>query len=64
MGTSGSSQSRELIVADDGSIPADQVCKLGLEPGARLRAVEVAPGRRAGRSGVVASLPGPELGGL
>ena len=31
---------RELVVAGDGSIPADQLRKLGLLPGAHLRVVE------------------------
>ena len=30
----------ELVVASDGSIPADQLHKLGLLPGAHLRVVE------------------------
>lgn len=31
---------KELVVAADGSIPADQLASLGLQPGARLRVVE------------------------
>jgi hypothetical protein len=31
---------KELVVADDGSIPADQLERLGLQPGAHLRVVE------------------------
>lgn len=31
---------KELVVADDGSIPADQIASLGLGPGAHLRVVE------------------------
>lgn len=30
----------ELVVADDGSIPAEQLERFGLQPGARLRVVE------------------------
>ena len=30
----------ELVVAVDGSIPADQLTRLGIRPGARLRLVE------------------------
>lgn len=30
----------ELVVADDGSIPAEQLARLGLRPGAHLRVVE------------------------
>jgi hypothetical protein len=33
-------EGHELVVADDGSIPADQVARLGLRPGSRLRVVE------------------------
>ncbi len=33
----------ELIVADDGSIPADQLAPLGVAPGDHLRVVESAP---------------------
>lgn len=31
---------KELVVADDGSIPAEQLTRLGLRPGAHLRVVE------------------------
>lgn len=31
---------KELVVADDGSIPAEQLAGLGLQPGAHLRVVE------------------------
>ncbi len=49
-----------MIVADDGSIPADQVRKLGLEPGTHLRVVEEGPGPEGGPLG--ASMPGfPDL---
>jgi hypothetical protein len=33
----------ELIVAADGSIPADQLARLGVAPGAHLRVVHTAP---------------------
>ncbi len=33
----------ELVVAADGSIPADQLARLGVMPGARLRVVQTAP---------------------
>jgi hypothetical protein len=33
-------QGGELVVADDGSIPAEQLARLGLRPGAHLRVVE------------------------
>jgi len=47
---------KELVVAEDGSIPADQLASLGLRPGAHLRVVaadepSVAP------SGLAGSLP-------
>lgn len=31
---------KELVVAEDGSIPAEQLARLGLQPGAHLRVVE------------------------
>jgi len=31
---------KELVVAEDGSIPAEQLASLGLQPGAHLRVVE------------------------
>lgn len=31
---------KQLVVADDGSIPAEQLARLGLRPGAHLRVVE------------------------
>ena len=36
---SGGEESQELVVADDGSIPAEQISRLGLRPGMHLRAV-------------------------
>jgi hypothetical protein len=38
----------ELIVAPDGSIPADQLKRLGVHPGAHLRVVETAAARSGG----------------
>jgi len=32
----------ELVVADDGSIPAEQLARLGVAPGAHLRVVQAA----------------------
>lgn len=44
----------ELVVAEDGSIPAEQVERFGLHPGAHLRVIET---RQAGEpSGVAGSL--------
>ncbi|MGA9284393.1 MAG: hypothetical protein WBV85_03030 [Solirubrobacteraceae bacterium] len=37
----------ELVVAADGSIPADQLAQLGVAPGAHLRVVESPPSRSA-----------------
>jgi hypothetical protein len=45
----------ELVVAADGSIPADQLARLGVGPGTHLRVVE-APVARSGGS-FVGSLP-------
>ena len=33
----------DLVVAEDGSIPADQVARLGLRPGAHVRVIESSP---------------------
>lgn len=50
----------ELVVAADGSIPADQLKRLGVRPGAHLRVVET-PATRLGGS-FAGSLPDfPEL---
>lgn len=38
---------KELVVADDGSIPADQLARLGLRPGAHLRVVETTAAKEA-----------------
>lgn len=52
---------QELVVADDGSIPADQLASLGLRPGAHLRVVAAAY-PAAPTSGLAGSLPGfPDL---
>jgi hypothetical protein len=42
----------ELVVADDGSIPAEQLARFGLRPGTHLRVVETGPVK-----------PGPKLAG-
>lgn len=46
----------ELLVAEDGSIPADQLARLGLGPGAHLRVVASASGRDDGTD-LAGSLP-------
>ena len=38
----------ELVVAEDGSIPADQIARLGLKPGAHLRVIETHDADRSG----------------
>jgi hypothetical protein len=38
----------ELVVAADGSIPADQLKRLGVPPGAHLRVVETLAARSGG----------------
>ncbi len=45
----------ELVVADDGSIPAEQLARLGIRPGTHLRVV--ATPEQAGDTGVAGSLP-------
>ncbi len=47
---------KDLVVADDGSIPADQIARLGLRPGALLRVIESGP-VASERSGLAGSLP-------
>ncbi|MGA9316238.1 MAG: hypothetical protein WBV77_16620 [Solirubrobacteraceae bacterium] len=50
----------ELVVAPDGSIPADQLKRLGVGPGAHLRVVQ-SPGSSQGDS-LAGSLPNfPDL---
>jgi len=44
MKSASAAEGRELIVAPDGSIPADQIARLGIRPGAHLRVVATAPG--------------------
>jgi hypothetical protein len=39
MSTAGSPHELELVVADDGSIPAEQVANLGVRPGTHLRVI-------------------------
>jgi hypothetical protein len=52
---------KELVVAEDGSIPAEQLARLGLQPGAHLRVVE-ATSVPAGTDELEGSLPDlPEL---
>jgi hypothetical protein len=38
----------ELVVAPDGSIPADQLKRLGVGPGTHLRVVGISAGRSGG----------------
>lgn len=50
---------KELVVAEDGSIPADQLASLGLRPGAHLRVVETdePPAAPSGLAGSLPDLP-------
>lgn len=45
----------ELVVADDGSIPAEQLARLGISPGTHLRVV--AEPKRVARTDLAGSLP-------
>lgn len=58
MTTSTSSEGHELVVGPDGSIPADQLARLGLRPGVHLRVVA-----ESGGDAVCSSIEGslPEL---
>jgi len=47
---------KDLVVADDGSIPADQIARLGFRPGAHLRVIESGPAASE-RSNLAGSLP-------
>lgn len=51
----GTLQAGELVVAPDGSIPADQLVRLGVAPGAHLRVVKSTPAESAGS--LAGSLP-------
>ena len=50
---------KELVVAEDGSIPAAQMARLGLHPGAHLRVVETSEqgGETIGLAGSLPELP-------
>jgi hypothetical protein len=49
---------RQMIVGPDGSIPADQIARLGLRPGAHLRVVgEPSPERQTRFGGSLPDLP-------
>ena len=48
MSTANAAEGNELVVAEDGSIPAEQIARLGLRPGAHLRVIEAEPGGQAG----------------
>ncbi len=55
---------KELVVAEDGSIPAEQLARLGLRPGAHLRVVEPAASSRepAELEGLLPDLPDLDWG--
>ncbi len=55
MSTADTPHTHELVVGPDGSIPADQIARLGLRPGAHLRVVDETPGLRPPKFG--GSLP-------
>ena len=58
MSTADVPESHELIVGPDGSIPADQIARLGLRPGAHLRVVrEPFPEHRARFGNSLPDLP-------
>jgi len=53
------SPEKDLVVAADGSIPADQVARAGLRPGEHLRVIQSSPaaGDTAGLAGSLPDLP-------
>jgi hypothetical protein len=58
MSTASAPDGHELIVAPDGSIPAEQLARLGLAPGAHLRVVADTVGPRPVRfEGSLSELP-------
>lgn len=48
---------KELVVADDGSIPAEHLARLGLRPGAHLRVVEAVAREPGELEGSLPDLP-------
>lgn len=58
MSTANAAEGDELVVAPDGSIPAEQLARLGLRPGAHLRVVVAEPvGENASLAGSLPHLP-------
>ncbi|MGH9091006.1 MAG: hypothetical protein ACRDZR_06460 [Acidimicrobiales bacterium] len=61
MSSAGDASELELVVSQDGSIPADQLRSLGLRPGTHLRVVESPAGSQSSPLG--GSMPElPDLG--
>ena len=50
-------QVHELIVGSDGGIPAEQLSRLGLRPGAHLRVVAAGPKKRRTLRGSLPDFP-------
>jgi hypothetical protein len=51
-------EGHELVVADDGSIPAEQITRLGMRPGTHLRVVaEQPPNTKGSIAGRLTSWP-------
>ncbi len=66
--SSADAEGHELVVADDGSIPADQVARLGLRPGSHLRVVletsdRPAPRRKTAKGILVGKVDGEAVVG-
>jgi hypothetical protein len=58
VGSLGDLSNGELVVAEDGSIPAEQLQRLGVEPGTHLRVVDAATGgKSASLAGSLPDLP-------
>lgn len=57
MSKAGETPGHELVVARDGSIPADQLAPLGLRPGAHLRVVETQAAKTAHLAGSLPDFP-------
>ena len=57
MSTADVPETFELVVGPDGGIPAEQIARLGLRPGARLRVVSERPHRENRFGGSMPELP-------
>ena len=57
MSTADVPETYELVVGPDGGVPAEQIARLGLRPGAHLRVVPERPHRESRLGGSMPELP-------